>query len=271
MTIPKAYQTGFSQSPLNEPLRDKKGFFVIYQIYNHLKYYFVFVSISCAFVLCLGKVFQRIETSSQDNLSFSRTMNNKYQGKNEDSSSFFASIGKFLPFKIGKDAKAATNSTAGNISSDTAQKSGTPEFDPLSTSSEEEVKLLETLAHRREELDKRETDIAKKELLITTAQNQIKEEMASLQKLKADIEETLKTADKAEKDKIMTLVKIYENMKPKEAAHIFNQMDVRLLADVAKLMNQKKFSVILGLMNVYKAKELTTLIINLKSPYAKAG
>jgi flagellar motility protein MotE (MotC chaperone) len=263
MTIPKAYQTEFSQSHTSNSLKREKGFFSFYQVCNRLKYYFVFVSISGAFVLCLGKIFQRIETSYQDNPTSSRTLSsNKYREKNENNSSFFASIGKFLPFKIGKDASAATNTVA------TAQQPVGPEFDPLAISSEDEIKILQTLANRRRDLDRREEIISKKELVITTAQNQIQEQMASLQKLKADIVEALKFTDKNERDKIIALARIYENMKPKEAARVFNQMDVKILTDIMKFMNQKKISAILGHMNVGKARELTSVIINTKSPYA---
>lgn len=280
MAIPKAYQTGLSQPPVDESLRDERGFF--YPIYNNLKYYFVFISISGAFILCLCKVFQRIETTYQTPSSLSETTNSKVSlGKNKEAS-FFASISKFFPFKVGKDARAATNPAAPNTAptatpgaaqqtdktkSSTEQPTA-PEFDSLASSSEEEVKILQTLARRRIEIDKREEAVSKKELVLVTAQNQVRDQMASLQKLKADIEETLKVADKAEKDKITGLVKIYESMKPKDAARIFNQMESRLLTDVVKMMNQKKISNILSHMNVSKAKEITALIINLKSSYA---
>ncbi len=298
MAIPKAYQTGASQPLANDSLEDEKGFF--YSIYNNLKYYFVFISISGAFILCLGKVFQRIETayqsptpSSSPTLSSSdlfRGSKSHIDSRNKSENdtieksketSFLESISKFFPFKIGKDARAApaapntTPSTTPGAAPQQADKTkqgadqpATPEFDPLSSSSEEEVKILQTLAHRRIELDKREETIVKKELVLVTAQNQVRDQMASLQKLKADIEETLKVADKAEKDKITGLVKIYESMKPKDAARIFNQMESRLLTDVVKMMSQKKISLILANMNVGKAKEITALIINLKSPYS---
>ena len=52
--------------------------------------------------------------------------------------------------------------------------------------------------------------------------------------------------------------KIYENMKPKEAAKIFEQLDMPILLDVVERMKEQKVSPILAEMEPSKAKTVTT-------------
>ncbi len=46
-------------------------------------------------------------------------------------------------------------------------------------------------------------------------------------------------------------------MKPKDAASIFNSLDMKVLLDIAGLMKESKLAIILGNMNGARAKELT--------------
>jgi len=54
-----------------------------------------------------------------------------------------------------------------------------------------------------------------------------------------------------------SLVKIYENMKPKDAAPIFEQLDMDVLLDIVDRMKEAKVAPILAQMNPAKAKEVT--------------
>ena len=67
-----------------------------------------------------------------------------------------------------------------------------------------------------------------------------------------------KLYDEKEQEKIRSLVKIYENMKPKDAARIFEEIDMDVLLDVVDKMKEKKIAPILAKMNATRAKEITT-------------
>ena len=143
-------------------------------------------------------------------------------------------------------------------------------FDPLSTSSREEVELLLKLADRRKDIDTREADLKKRELVLAVAEKQQKDKILELTKLKDSIETLLKKTDKVSQDHLVNLVKFYEGMKPKNAAQVFDRIDMSVLKDLVPLMSQRKVSAILDQMSVVKAKELSLVLIGDKNPFAKA-
>ncbi|HTJ57623.1 MAG TPA: hypothetical protein VL418_08695, partial [Devosiaceae bacterium] len=63
-------------------------------------------------------------------------------------------------------------------------------------------------------------------------------------------------ADKGED--MSAIVKLYDTMKPQDAAGIFDGLDMNVLVHVAKAMDPRKMSPILAKMNPQKAQELTT-------------
>ena len=76
--------------------------------------------------------------------------------------------------------------------------------------------------------------------------------------LQSQVSDLIKGYDAQENAKFQSLVKIYENMKPKEAAKIFEQLDMPILLDVVERMKEQKVSPILAEMDPSKAKTVTT-------------
>jgi flagellar motility protein MotE (MotC chaperone) len=56
---------------------------------------------------------------------------------------------------------------------------------------------------------------------------------------------------------IKSLVKIYESMKPEEAAAIFNEMEMPILLDVIGKMSERKVALVLAGMNPKRARDVT--------------
>jgi flagellar motility protein MotE (MotC chaperone) len=67
----------------------------------------------------------------------------------------------------------------------------------------------------------------------------------------------LKQRSAAEESQLQSLVKIYENMKPKAAAGVFEELDMDILLEVVSRMKERKVAPILALMTPTRAKELT--------------
>ena len=55
---------------------------------------------------------------------------------------------------------------------------------------------------------------------------------------------------------------MYENMKPKDAARIFDRLDMKILVDVSTQMNPRKMSDILAQMSPDAAERLTVRLAN---------
>lgn len=120
-----------------------------------------------------------------------------------------------------------------------------------------EIEVLQSLARRREEIEKREQKIATQEALLKAAEQEVDRKIAELNKLRGELENLLGKQQTMEEERILSLVKIYENMKPKEAAAIFNTLDMDVLLSVIGKMSERKSSPILASMEPERARLVT--------------
>jgi flagellar motility protein MotE (MotC chaperone) len=125
-----------------------------------------------------------------------------------------------------------------------------------------EADVLRGLSDRRGELDARENEISLREQLLAATQRQVDEKIAELKQIQSKLDAMLAQRDEAQKAQLTALVKMYENMKPPDAAKIFEKLDRRILADVAGGMKPAKVGAILAAMDPVKAQELTALLAN---------
>ena len=88
-----------------------------------------------------------------------------------------------------------------------------------------EVQVLESLSARREALDARENDLVMRERLIEAAERRVDERIDDLRALEARIEDLLLLRDEEEEAQMASLVSVYENMRAKDAAAIFDTLD----------------------------------------------
>jgi flagellar motility protein MotE (MotC chaperone) len=125
-----------------------------------------------------------------------------------------------------------------------------------------EVELLQNLAKRREELDRWESNIQIKEETLNATQKRIDDKIQQIEAMKKQVAMLLAQYNTQEDAKIRSLVKIYENMKPVEAARIFDEVEMPILLLVIDSMKEKKVAPILAAMNPKKAKQLTVELAN---------
>ena len=130
------------------------------------------------------------------------------------------------------------------------------EADPFSMT-DEEVELLQSLSARREQLEAREREFEQREVLLLAAERRIDEKIVELGKLQNTIEGLIVQHDEQGDKQMTSLVKIYESMKPKDAARIFEELDMVVLLDVVERMKERKTAPILASMNPKRAKEIT--------------
>ncbi len=128
----------------------------------------------------------------------------------------------------------------------------------ITNMSDMEKNLLENLSTRRKELEDWSSSIEMKESILNATEQKINTKMDELKKLQEEVAALLAQYNSKEKDKIDRLVKIYENMKPKDAAAIFDKMDMDLLIEIVENMKEDNSAKILSKIDPEKAKEVTT-------------
>ena len=124
--------------------------------------------------------------------------------------------------------------------------------------SEAERGILLDLRRRRGELETREAALASREGLLSAAERRLTVRADELSDLQRRLE-MLETA-RAERDEASwrSLVKLYETMKPRDAAGIFNDLDRPVLLAVLDRMKEAKAAPVLAAMLPERARQITT-------------
>ncbi len=127
------------------------------------------------------------------------------------------------------------------------------------------MELFEDLSNRRTELEKREKEMNMREALLKAAEQELDQKYKELLSLREEIQVLLKIQSKAEKERIESLVKIYEGMKAKDAARIFNTLDMDVLLSVLGQMSERKSAPIIAAMTPERARTVTIMLAEQKS------
>ena len=131
--------------------------------------------------------------------------------------------------------------------------------------SEVRAELFEALADRRRELDAREAQISKREALLAAAESEIDQKYEEMKSLRSEIQGLLEEQSEEEEKRIASLVKVYEGMKAKDAANIFNTLDMDILISVMGRMSERKLAPVLAEMNPDRARSVTIFLAEQKS------
>ncbi len=127
---------------------------------------------------------------------------------------------------------------------------------PKSVSASERA-LLERLQSRRQELETRAREVDIRESLLKSAEKRIEGKVEELKSVETRITAAQEQKAASESVKFKSIVTMYEGMKPKDAAKIFDRLDMAVLIEVASQIAPRKMSDILGLMTPEAAERLT--------------
>jgi len=125
------------------------------------------------------------------------------------------------------------------------------------TFTQNEIDVLQKLSVRREALDGRQKELDLRENLVKAAEARIDKKIAEMKELQANIEGMLQQVDRQDEEKLKSLVKIYENMKPKDAANILSTLELPVQLGVLGHMKEAKVAPILSAMDIQQAKLVT--------------
>lgn len=131
--------------------------------------------------------------------------------------------------------------------------------------SEVRMELFKDLSARRKDLEARERELAVREALLKAAEQEIDQKYKELISLRSEIQDLLVEQSKEEKARVASLVKIYEGMKPKDAARIFNTLDLDVLLQVVSKMSERKSAPVIASMQADRARTLTMMLMEQKS------
>lgn len=140
----------------------------------------------------------------------------------------------------------------------------TPENVSLESSrrlfSEMEIKLLQELDVRRIELERREQALRVREKLADLAEVELKDRVEKMTDLNVKLTALLKNLSNKEEGELLQLAKIYEEMRPANAAIVLNKLDDNIVFDLFKRMNKKDTAKIMEKMDPVKARRISKML-----------
>lgn len=171
-------------------------------------------------------------------------------------SSFSGAFAADQDVSTGKN-NAETNSNKGEKNS-TLKKSGPVEDSAArKICSEEEVRVFSKLQKRKEELDQRELELAKLEEELQKQKVELEEKLKDLDKVRQGVASVLKERISVDSEKLDRLVEFYSNMKPQNAAKIFEEVDESLAVEILGRLKKKNAAEIMNLVKPDKAQRLS--------------
>lgn len=120
-----------------------------------------------------------------------------------------------------------------------------------------ELQVLQSLGARRGQLDQRETDLSTQLALMAAAEAKLDAKLKALTGLKADIQGLMGQGDAKQLAELDRMVKVFEGMKPKDAAPRMVLLEDSVRLPIAAKMKERALSAILSQMAPTEAKRLT--------------
>ena len=118
----------------------------------------------------------------------------------------------------------------------------------------EDADYIYKLTERKKVLDQREEELNKKAADVEAQKAIVEKKLKDLEDYRQKISSMLQERIKTDDTKIDTLVQVYTNMKPVQAAKIFETMDEDLVIEILSRMKKKSAADILNLVKTDKAQ-----------------
>jgi flagellar motility protein MotE (MotC chaperone) len=123
--------------------------------------------------------------------------------------------------------------------------------------SESERAILERLQSRRQELEQRAREIEIRESLLKAAEKRIESKVEEMKGLEGKAAVAAGQRNEQEAARFKGIITMYEGMKPKDAAKVFDRLEMSVLIEIASQIAPRKMSDIMGLMQPEAAERLT--------------
>lgn len=159
-------------------------------------------------------------------------------------------------------ARAADPTPAPAASSAPAQS---PAVVESTAEQEAERVMLQALRARRTEIEARESAIAAREQVLAAAERRLTQRIEELAALQRRLEELERERARREEEGARALVKVYETMRPRDAASIFDELEMPVLIGILDRMREAKVAPVLAAMRPERARIVTAELARLRA------
>ncbi|MBW6397291.1 hypothetical protein KPL78_05485 [Roseomonas sp. HJA6] len=128
---------------------------------------------------------------------------------------------------------------------------------PPDPAAQAERALLEQLRARRADIEAREQAVAAQQVMIQAAEQRLARRVEELTALQQRLESLDRARTDREEAGWRGLVRTYEAMRPRDAAAIFDDLELPVLVEILDRMNERKAAPVIGAMRPEKARTVT--------------
>lgn len=169
----------------------------------------------------------------------------------------------------GADAQASAPAQAEEAAAPAqAAQCAPPTLADMAGLSAAEMQVLQALSARREALDLRAEQYATQDELMLAAERRLSERVAELRQLETHVSDLLGQLDEAQEQRLANLVDVYQRMRAKDAAAVFDGLEDDVLVQVASRMRQANLAEVMGRMDPDRARALTQMLADRARPPA---
>jgi flagellar motility protein MotE (MotC chaperone) len=173
---------------------------------------------------------------------------------------------------VGAAAEGGEHATIAGESADHAEATpaqnqcAAPTLAEMAGLSAAEVQVLQALGDRREALELRGTQLETQDALMLAAEQRLNERVAELRQLETTVNELLGRLDEEQERRVNSLVDVYQRMRAKDAAEVFDGLEDDVLVQVASRMRQANLAEVMGRMSPDRARALTQMLADRARP-----
>ena len=149
---------------------------------------------------------------------------------------------------LAENSPAPTVAPAKVAEPEKAEASAKKELSP------DEINHFTKLNERKRELDAREEELNRMESELAAQKSDLEKRLDQLEQTRKHISSTLEDKVQTDDKKIDNLVQMYSNMKPQQAAKVFENMDEDLAVEILARMKRKPAAEVMNLVKPEKAQ-----------------
>lgn len=170
------------------------------------------------------------------------------------------------PAKAKSEGEAATAAT-----NKEDKKSEEVTQDKVNNDEVVDFNYIKDFQERKKQLDMREEELKKLEAEMMVQKESVDKKLEEVENIRKQISQQLEERVKADEQKIDTLVQVYSQMKPQQAAKVFETIDEDLAVEVLTKMKKKSAADILNLLKADRAQSLSEKYAGYKRKPAAAS
>ncbi len=156
--------------------------------------------------------------------------------------------------------KEKSASAKGEVGAKTPLEKSPEGKSPASVSKDwtsEQLSFFNKLEERKQQLDAKEKDLQKLDEELQEQKLALEKRLLDLQDVRTKISNRLDEKVKVDQEKVDKLVEFYSNMKPVNAAKVFEDIDEDLAVEILNKMKKKSAADIMNLLKTDKAQKLS--------------